>query len=75
MKTHVNPDTAALDWLETFGGSIEWDDVTGLGTVHPRERDYPPMAARSIRAAAARAMRAAMAVDARGAGRFRLVSR
>lgn len=65
MRRVVSDDTEALDWLETFGGSVEHDEVMNLWTVHPRERGYPRGVGPTLRAAAAQAMRGARAVDAR----------
>ena len=47
-----NPDSAILDWLGTFAGSIEYDDVHRTFTVRTREPGYPHGRGRNIRAAA-----------------------
>ena len=70
----VHPDTAALDWLNTFASSIEFDDITGLWTVHSREPGYPAGRGRSIRKASMAAMDGAERADAAEAHR-RYVSR
>ena len=41
-----HPDTIALDWLETFGGSIDRDPATGRWTVRPAPRTIRRPAAR-----------------------------
>ncbi len=48
-------DTALLDWLQTFAGSIEHDEVLKLWTIYPTQPDLRPRTGTSLRAAAAAA--------------------
>ncbi len=59
-----HPDTIALDWLETFGGSIDRDPATGRWTVRPAPEDYPPAGGPTLRSAARAAIRRSQHVDA-----------
>jgi hypothetical protein len=60
----VHPDTELLDWLDTFGASVDRDPATGLFAVRSTEPDYRPGVGRTVRDAVRRAVLSSRVVDA-----------